>query len=320
MPSKRAKLEHSSVPVRAEPAPTKTSTPSSKSKTQSKLRKPRRPDPDDADAANDVESIASLRSGKSTLPEKPAKKQHQHVLLCDTLDRIPLLLSLVKCNPHKRIIVLTFDFHQAEFLAELFDYWKFPAHRLHQKQKLADQESVLSLLSSNPSRHSPSSTSDQGLLVFCDAHSVPHLAKSSRDIDFVLQFDPPLDLLGDFLNQHLCPEEGDILMVVRQDLPPVKAALQSQGVGITEVSTIGSRAHWVRDQLTNTMKHVHAVHVLANQAYRCWVRKYQQLSESGVYSLTRFDPRVLAKSFGIPNPPLVEGAEFMPYDKNRDGR
>eukprot|EP00919_Chromeraceae_sp_WS-2016_P062081 GHVR01147070.1.p1 GENE.GHVR01147070.1~~GHVR01147070.1.p1 ORF type:complete len:539 (+),score=145.70 GHVR01147070.1:151-1617(+) len=251
-----------------------------------------------------VSDLARLSLRKPVLVEVKADSQvatveglQQGYVMCEAQQRLMLLLTFIRNNKNKKIMIFFSSCASVKFHDELLNYVDMPVTCIHGKKKQAARMSAYYQFCS----------AETGVLLCTD---VAARGLDIPKVDWIVQYDPP-DEAREYIHRvgrtargaggtgrallFLLPEEKEFLKCLKRYKVTLNEYIFPQNKLI--------QAQAQTERLIEKNYHLHRV---SRDAYKGYIHAYASHSMKDIFNVTKLDLQKVAKSFGFDVPPKVE--------------
>jgi len=220
----------------------------------------------------------------------------QGYVVCPSDTRFSLLLTFLKKNLKKKIIVFFSTCMSVKFHAELLNYIDIAVLDLHGKQKQTKRTKTFFQFCN----------AEHGILLCTD---VAARGLDIPEVDWIVQYDPPDDPKEYIHRVGRTARAGKrgkaLLFLLHEELGFLKYLKQNK-VPLNEYEFPPSKIANVQPQLEKLVEKNYYLHQSAREGYRAYIMGYNSHSLKDIFNVYKLDLVKVAKSFGFSVPPKVE--------------
>ncbi|KAI8377840.1 ATP-dependent RNA helicase HAS1 [Radiomyces spectabilis] len=224
-----------------------------------------------------------------------AEGLEQGYVVCDSDQRFGLLLSFLRKNLKKKVIVFFSSCNSVKYHAELMNYIDIPVMDLHGRQKQQKRSATFYQFCE----------AKQGIL-FCT--DVAARGLDIPAVDWIVQFDPaddPRDYIHRVGRTARAGGKGKSLMFLLPSELEYLRYLKQAKIPLNEYQFPRNKIVNVQSQLENLVEKNYYLHQSARDAFRSYLQSYASFALKKVFNVNDLDLVKVAKAFGFKVPPKV---------------
>lgn len=221
----------------------------------------------------------------------------QGYVVCPSDKRFLLLLTFLKRNKGKKIMVFFSSCNSVKFHAELLNYIDVPVMDIHGRQKQQRRTTTFFQFCRQ----------DTGVLLCTD------VAARGLDIpavDWIIQYDPPDDP-KEYIHRvgrtaRGAHGKGRALLLLTPEEVGFLRYLKAAKVALNEYEFPDKKVANVQSQLTKLIEKNYYLNKSAREAYRSYLLAYASHSHKDIFNVHELDLQAVARGFGFSVPPRVD--------------